>query len=148
MSDFVADGYDGGECALCGEVAKSGAGVVAEGGDKLVAVEVFPCGWFRLLAGVGPGIAVVEGEHEAEAGFFDAESEGLCMLDVTVTLRAIAALGAGVVEEAEADIVEAVVAEYLKYVFCDAAIAPNAAADRAVGVFILGDPGYICAENV
>jgi hypothetical protein len=106
--DFVADLDHVRRGAGGLELGDGVAGVIVDGFDQRGEGQVAPGGGLGLLAGIGPVVAVVEINEQAEAGGFDALGHRHGAGQAAVTFGRIAARGGGVHEEPQADVVEAV----------------------------------------
>ena len=120
---FVADLRDVGTRAAVNERLDAGARVVVDlRCERLNSRDVAPRERLDLLARVGPVVAVVKIDDEAEPGLLDAPAHRRRVRDVAVALRRVAALRRRVHERAQSNPVEPVVLEELENVLLRAVV--------------------------
>ena len=106
-------------------------------------IESAPGSGFELFAGVGPVVAIMEIEQQAQAGGFDAFGHGQGMGQVAETSAGgIAAVASGVIEDAETDIIKSVVFED-----SDRVALPVVVGEMYAAGFELGEERDIGAEH-
>jgi len=105
--DFVSDLDPVGRGAVGGEGFEDVGGVVVNFLAEVVEIEVLPLLGGELLAGVGPGVGIVDVEEEEGAGALDAAGQAADVIEVLDGAVGFGVGGVGVDEEADAEEVAA-----------------------------------------
>ena len=116
--DFIAHLYHVRQGALFLQGQQHAFCIFPDSLGELVKVVPLPCRRFKLLARVRPGIAVMKVQQQLQARCFYSFCHGLGMFQVAEPFcRRIAAVRRRVIKDAQPDIVEPVILQYLNSVF-------------------------------